>query len=157
VQPPGDGDGDEDGVPDAADRCPTVAAATSDGCPPEATHALETSLTRAGTVLRRLGIRGLLSKRAAKIAFDAPGPGRLQASAVANVRGRRATAAKRVAMLKGARTFATAGHANVKLTLTRNGRRALSRARRAKLTLTLTFVDVAARTFSGSATVKLKR
>ena len=32
--PPPPADSDGDGVPDASDRCPTVAAATADGCPP---------------------------------------------------------------------------------------------------------------------------
>ncbi len=151
--PPPDSDGD--GVADAADACPAAPATTADGCPPAATAALTTATSSIRSVFRRLGIARLFRSGAASFTFRAPSSGTLSIRGTANVRG--GVASKRVTMLTGKRTFTKAGKAKVRLKLTKAGRRAIRRAKRARLSLRIVFKNKAGRSYRKSTKLTVKR
>jgi hypothetical protein len=90
--------------------------------------ALKGDLRTAARTLRRLGIAAIVRKRGANVkSVHALIPGTVRISTVI---GR-----KRVVVLRGARSFARAGKAALRLKLTKKGRQVLRRKRSARLTL----------------------
>lgn len=151
--PPPDSDGD--GVADAADGCPAFPATTANGCPPAANTAVITAVSSIRKVFKRLGIRRLFRSRAASFTFRAPSAGTLSIRGTANVRG--GVASKRVTLLTAKRTFTKAGRGKVKLKLTRAGRRAIKRARRARISLRIVFKNKAGRSYRRSSKLTVNR
>jgi hypothetical protein len=106
--------------------------------------------------LRKLGIRGLLSRRQVKVSFTAPGPGGLAASLAAKTITN--SAAKVPAVLGSGRlTFAAAGKKTLVVKLGRKGRKLLRHARKAKLTLSATFTPQGGAAATVKKSVALKR
>jgi len=122
-----------------------------------AISALQRAAARTTRALRRAGIRGVLRQSGAKAGFSAPTAGTMRASATTGLPGGRATAARRVTVLAGRRTFAAAGKGTIKLKLTRRGRGILERAKRTMLRLDLAFVDAAGTRSRASRIVRLRR
>jgi hypothetical protein len=151
--PPSDRDGD--GVPDAADACPDLLGATGSGCPP-ATGSLGGGSRSLSSALQRLGVSGLLANGGASFSYTAPAPGQLVGSGTGNVNSR-GVATKKVVLLAGKKTFSAAGKGKVKLKLTKAGRKALKRAKKARLTVTLAFTDVGNTKYTKTLKVTLKK
>jgi hypothetical protein len=125
------------GKPLAASRAQLVAALRAD-------------LRRAATTLRRLGLAKLLRKKGASVnSVHALIPGKIQ---IATVFG-----GKRVVVLQGARSFARAGKATLRLKLTKKGQKVLKRKRSAKFTLRGSFTDRAAVIRASGPKVTVKR
>jgi hypothetical protein len=111
---------------------------------------LRADLRRAATTLRRLGLAKLLRKKGANVnSVHALIPGKIQ---IATVFG-----GKRVVVLQGARSFARAGKATLRLKLTKKGRQVLRRKRSAKFTLRGSFTDRAAVIRASGPKVVVKR
>jgi len=151
--PPPDRDGD--GVPDSADACPDLFGATGSGCPP-ATNSLSGASKSLSSALQKLGLTGLLASGGASFAYTAPAPGQLVGSATGNVNSH-GVATKKVVLLAGKRTFSGPGKGKVKLKLTKAGRKALGRAKKARLTVKLAFTDVGKTTYTKTLKVTLKK
>jgi hypothetical protein len=114
------------------------------------TAALRANLRKAATTLRRHGLAKLLRKKGANVnSVQALIPGKIQ---IATVFG-----GKRVVVLVGTRSFASAGKATLRLKLTKKGRQVLKRKRSAKFTLRGSFTDRAAVIRASGPKVTVKR
>lgn len=153
--PPPPPDRDGDGVADSVDACPDLLGATGSGCPP-ATSSLSGASRSLSSALRRLGLNGLLASGGASFSYTAPAPGQLVGSGTGNVNSR-GVATKKVVLLAGKRTFSGPGKGKVKLKLTKAGRKALKRAKKARLTVTLAFTDVGSQKYTKTLKVTLKK
>ena len=125
--------------PPPAPGTPGATAATTSGRPFAPTVAqlaavLRADLRTAAGTLRRLGLAAIVRKRGANVkSVHALIPGTVRISTVIGGR--------RVVVLRGARSFARAGKATLRLTLTGKGRQALRRKRSARLTLRGSFAN----------------
>ena len=118
---------------------------------------LRASLATVARALRGASIGGVLRRGGTRVGVTALAAGVIRGSATTRAPGGRAAAARRVTVMVGSRSFTTAGQSTLRLKLTRQGRRILKRARRARLTVSLAFVDVAGARLGSSATVTLRR
>jgi hypothetical protein len=137
TQPP-PADADRDGVPDAADRCPRVAARTASGCPGATT-------VRGGRVRLTRTRKGLLLRTGLRASCPAGGnrcSGRVSAELPATKRRGRRTRRSRVALGSRAFSVAPGDSAAVSLVLSSVAERRLRRTRRAaRIALKLTGPD----------------
>jgi uncharacterized protein DUF4394/thrombospondin type 3 repeat protein len=145
---PRSADSDGDGVPDGSDRCPTVAAATADGCPATAPPAFSFTM---GGLPRRITLGEL---RRNGLSFSvAP---TVAASFVAELRGTvRGGRLARVGdvVLAERRLRRAAGRRRIRLRVPRSQRRRLRR--RARLRVQVTATDALGRAVSRTRSLRI--
>jgi hypothetical protein len=130
--------------------------------PTVVSRALGTFAKRAGQVLAKGGIEGLLGGTPTQVAFSAPGAGvvRLDLQAPAASSAAKRKKAKPVVVATATTTVARAGTAKLRVKLTAAGRKLLRRAKRVSLNVVTSFTPTGARkaqTTSRNVTVKRKR
>jgi hypothetical protein len=112
--------------------------------------ALRADLRTAASTLRGLGFAAIVRMRGANVkSVRALIPGTVRISTVIGGR--------RVVVLRGARSFAQAGKATLRLTLTGKGRQVLRRKRSARLTLRGSFANTSAVIRASGPTVTINR
>jgi len=110
-------------------------------------RSLRISVSAAARQLRRFGIAGLLRRGGARVGVGVPAPGTVRMHATA----------RGVVVLRGRRSFASAGRGTLRLKLTRRGRRLLAHRRRVRLSLRASFTDRAGHRARASGSVALTR
>jgi hypothetical protein len=155
--PPVAPDGDGDGVPDSADRCPAEPAATADGCPltigppPPDTTAPTAQLTAKKT-------QSLAAPLTARVACPDEA---CTARATGTARVTRASTARVYAIRPATRRIARGGTGTLTLRLSTATRRALRRAlrrgRRVTLKLRVSVADAAGNTRTLTRQITLRR
>jgi hypothetical protein len=107
---------------------------------------LNALLTSEAKALGKLKIRGLM-KKGLKLTFSAPGPGTLGVK----------LARKSTVLASARHTYKSAGKATLTLRLSKKGKKALRRARSAKLTLSISFTPKGGKATTVKKSVTLKR
>ena len=129
---------------------PPALAPDSAPTPAQVRSALRADLTGAARSLRTLGRRGLMRRGGLRIAgLDALLPGRYTAILTRGT-------ARGIVLGRGSRSVSAPGRYAFTVRLTSAGRRLLSRLRRARVTLTISFRDSTGRTTTSRQTVTLR-
>jgi hypothetical protein len=110
---------------------------------------LSAVVKRSARALARLKIRKLLRKGGFTLRFTAPVPGVMTARLTA--------AGRKTALARGRHVYKAAGTAKLELKLTKAGRKRLRKARRLKVSLTLSFTPAGGKAITAIGTLRLKR
>ncbi|MCA1706352.1 MAG: glycoside hydrolase [Actinobacteria bacterium] len=126
----------------------------------EIAKALKLDISELVKALKKLGLDGILKQGGfTQKGFDAQTTGKLNVDvttvAAKKTKAARASATTKIA--RGAATFSKPGTYNVKVKLTSKGKKALKKAKRLKVKVTMTFTDSAARVTKSAKSVTLNR